>query len=172
MRTRKASNLSMTAIARCGGIIILVGLLAACGSIPAPPTVPAFPAEEPNTKGIPTAAFTSFERGVKALEEKPVNYIEAAKAFEQALNEYEASRNRQIKARDQHKSDLAKNEQALAAWKKLHGVKLKDEPELQQQLSEREKALASQKGSLGEGIAAPDYVVARLNFAPSFLASK
>ena len=69
-------------------IVTFIALLfAACGSTPPPPSVPAFPAEEPTTKGVPTAAFTSFERGVKALEESPANYIDAAKAFEQALGE-------------------------------------------------------------------------------------
>ena len=137
----------------------------ACGSIPSPPKVPAFPAEEPTTKGVPTAAFTSFERGVKALEETPANYIDAAKAFEQALSEYDDSRNRQIKAREQHGADLDANEKALEAWKTLHGEKLKEEPDLQKELLQRETALKDQRLALNQGIASRDYVVARLNFA-------
>ena len=165
MSSLKIMSVPMVNIIRFGGLSIALMLLAACGSTPPPPTVPAFPAEEPNTKGVPTSAYTSFERGVKALEEKPANYIEAAKAFEQALGEYEDSRNRQLGARESHNADLEANQVALEAWKKLHGPKLKEEPDLQAQLKQREEAIASQRGRLGEGIAAPDYVVARLNFA-------
>ena len=165
MNTHQALSLNVYRFARWGAWSMVLGLLAACGSVPPPPSVPAFPAEEPNTKGIPSTAFNSFEAGVKALEEKPANYIDAAKSFEAALSSYEDSRNRQIQARENHKEELLQNEQALEAWKKLHGEKLVDEPELKKQLVQREAAIKSQRAALGEGIAAPDYVVARLNFA-------
>ena len=165
MSTHKVLSVNVNRFARYGAMGMLAALFAACGSIPPPPSVPAFPAEEPNTKGIPSAAFTSFESGVKALEEKPANYIDAANSFEAALSSYDESRNRQIKAREDHKQELEQNEKALEAWKKLHGDKLVDEPELQKQLAQREEALKTQRASLNEGIAAPDYVVARLNFA-------
>ncbi|MAD61769.1 MAG: hypothetical protein CMH49_09725, partial [Myxococcales bacterium] len=165
MNTHKALSLHVSRFAQFGAWGMVLALLAACGSIPPPPSVPAFPAEEPNTKGIPSAAFTSFETGVKALEEKPANFIDAAKSFEEALNTYEASRNRQIKARENHKQELVQNEKALEAWKALHGKKLAEEPDLKKQLAQREEALKNQRAALSEGIAAPDYVVARLNFA-------
>ena len=79
MNTHKALSLHVSRFAQFGAWGMVLALLAACGSIPPPPSVPAFPAEEPNTKGIPSAAFTSFETGVKALEEKPANFIDAAK---------------------------------------------------------------------------------------------
>ena len=136
MNTHKALSLHVSRFAQFGAWGMVLALLAACGSIPPPPSVPAFPAEEPNTKGIPSAAFTSFETGVKALEEKPANFIDAAKSFEEALNTYEASRNRQIKARENHKQELVQNEKALEAWKKLHGKKLAEEPDLKKQLAQ------------------------------------
>ena len=92
MSAHKALSVNVSRFARYGAMGMLVAFFAACGSIPPPPSVPAFPAEEPNTKGIPSAAFTSFESGVKALEEKPANYIDAAKSFEAALSSYDESR--------------------------------------------------------------------------------
>jgi tetratricopeptide (TPR) repeat protein len=146
-------------------IPLLAVLLSACGSTPPPPSVPAFPNTEGSTKGIPTPAFTSFERGVAELEKKPANYIDAIKAFEQALSEYEGARDRQIAARAKHKAELDQHEADLAAWKKLHGEKVKEDPKLQSELKQRSEALAKQRAELDQGLLAPDYIVARLNLA-------
>lgn len=154
-------RMSMTVLS----LPLLAALLSACGSTPPPPSVPSFPGAEGSTKGIPTSAFTSFERGVAELEKKPANYIDAIKAFDQALAEYEGAKDRQFEARRQHKADLDQHEADLAAWKKLHGEKVKEDPKLQSELAQRSETLAKQRAEIDQGLLAPDYIVARLNLA-------
>jgi hypothetical protein len=71
---------------------MLLAFLTACGGTPRPPAVPAFPKPSASTKGIPTPAYVSFERGVKELKNTPPVYLEAIKMFEQALAEYDTAR--------------------------------------------------------------------------------
>lgn len=56
---------------------MLLAFLTACGGTPRPPAVPAFPKPSASTKGIPTPAYVSFERGVKELKNTPPVYLEA-----------------------------------------------------------------------------------------------
>jgi tetratricopeptide (TPR) repeat protein len=85
--------------------------------------------------------------------------------FEQALAEYDTARAQQIDARNQHRKDLKSHEVDLAAWNKEHGANVPEDPELQKELKQRKEALELQRGQLDQGIAAPDYIVARVNLA-------
>lgn len=163
LHTRIKSSIKRSARALC--VSFALASLVACSSIPLPPAVPPFPAAEQTTKGIPTAAYTSFEMGVKELEKQPPNYIEAIKFFERALKEYDASRTSQIGARDQHKRDLEAHQAALAAWVKEHGPGAAEDPKLQAELKQRREGSSAQSARLGDDLLDPDYIVARLNLA-------
>ena len=147
----------MRAMMFCG----LATLQVACGSAPKPPTLPPLPAKPSMTKGIPTAAYTQFQSGVKSLEEKPANYTEAIKHFNSALDSYDAARKETLAKDKAYLAELDAHETAI----KTYEQKLKEyDAELKPDDTLRPKAKA-QRERVGTELTEPDYIVARLNLA-------